>query len=89
MTKKKQRGRLARALRAEGIKGVRAFAIAKAVIRAGSPVQLSVAALAELGLANTPGVFCPVQAAHQNTLVFCPTTGACVVSAWHALHACA
>ena len=86
MTKKKHRGRLARALRAEGIKGARAFAVAKAVVRAGSPAEVPAAVLGGLGLIAVPGIYCPVQAAHQNTRVFCPTTGACVVSAWHALH---
>jgi len=86
MTKKKTRARLARALRAQGVKGVRSFAIAKAVLRAGSPAEVPAAVLGGLGLIAVPGVFCPVQAAHQNTLVFCATTGACVVSAWHALH---
>lgn len=89
MTKKKTRARLARALRVQGIKGARAFAVAKAVVKAGSPAQLSAPTLAALGLASTPGTYCTVRFSHTNTEVFCATTGACVVSAWHALCAIA
>ena len=85
VTKKKQRGRLARALRAQGLKGVRAFAVAKAVIRAGCPAALSASTAEQLGLTILPGYFCEIRFKHRNTEVFCPLTGACVVSAWQAL----
>ncbi len=87
MTKKKQRVRFARSLRAQGISGARSFQVSRAVIKAGSPCQVSPVTLASLGLGIIPGGWCPHRFKHFNSEVYCLTTGGSVVLAWYAFNA--
>jgi hypothetical protein len=86
MTKKKQRVKLARALRAAGFKGARAFNVARAVVSAGSPTEIPALKLEELGLTSRKGGWDPNRGSWMPSDVFCTETGACVLTAWHCRH---
>lgn len=82
MTKKKQRARLARALRRQGIKGARSFKVAKLILRHGAPALVPSVEAVALQLWIEPGHFCPFRFKHKPTQVWCEETGACVQAAW-------
>ena len=83
MTKKKQRSRLARALRREGIEGGAAFRLARVIVRAGSPAEVGPEEYAVYGVEVFPGHFCQERAKHLPTEAIGPG-GACIGSAWRA-----
>ena len=86
MTKKKQRVKFARTLRRHGINGARGFQVARAVVKAGCPANLSAATCAGLGLEVLTGGWCPNRGKWNPTIVFCLSSGGSVSEAWYAFN---
>jgi hypothetical protein len=82
MTKKKQRTKLARILRQQGIKGAQGFRVAKALVAAGGFAGLPANVQTQLNLWVVPGGFCPLRMKVVPTQAHCLTTGACLRTAW-------
>lgn len=82
MTNKKRRNKLARALRRQGLKGARAFTIAKAIVKASGPGFIAPATMESLGIGWSGQPWCPVRRKIRQTFVVCNQTGACLTTAW-------
>jgi hypothetical protein len=69
MTRKKHRKRLAKALRGQGFTFAVAHSLAKVIVRAGHPLEVTAAAYAPFGVEIFPGHFCGERAKHYPTTV--------------------